>query len=50
MAMKLDRLPCTQHVLIVLISIFFMCYVNPKSRQFSNSVLMQRVKNAENGG
>ena len=45
--MKLDKIKCTKHVLIVLISIFYMLYVKPKSCQFSNSVLVWREKNVK---
>ena len=48
--MKLDRITCTKHVLIVLIGTFYMCYVKPKLRQFSNSALVRRGQKVKNGG
>ena len=33
----------------MLISIFYMFYMKPKVRQFSNSVLVRRGKNVKNG-
>ena len=43
--MKPDKITCTIHVLTVLFGIFYMCYVKPNSRQFSNSVLVRRGQN-----
>ena len=45
--MKIYRITCRKHLLIVLISIFFMCYVKPKPCQFPNSVLVRRGGNVK---
>ena len=47
--MKLDRTTYTKHLIIVLFSIFYMCYMQPELHQFSNSVLVWRGQNENNG-